>query len=155
MVNIYVGNLPFDLTEAELEGLFAPHGQVQRVNLIMDRETGRPRGFAFVEMADEAAANAAISALDGTQCGSRKITVNIAKPREARGGGGGFGGGRGGGGGGYGGGRGGGGGGYGGGGGGYGGGGGGYGGGGGEGGGRGGGRGGDRGDRGDKRRGGW
>ncbi|MBX3470874.1 MAG: RNA-binding protein, partial [Planctomycetes bacterium] len=89
MVNIYVGNLPFDLTEAELEGLFAPHGQVQRVNLIMDRETGRPRGFAFVEMADEAAASAAISALDGTSVGSRKITVNVAKPREARGGGGG------------------------------------------------------------------
>lgn len=87
MVNIYVGNLPFDLTEAELEGLFTPHGQVQRVNLIMDRETGRPRGFGFVEMPDEAAANAAISALDGSTVGSRRITVNVARPREPRGGG--------------------------------------------------------------------
>src|SRR5690349_3463581 len=103
MVNIYVGNLPFDFSEADLEGLFAPHGQVQRVSLVMDRETGRPRGFGFVEMADEAAANAAISALDGTMVGSRKVVVNVAKPREDRrgprpGGGGGFGGGGGGGG---------------------------------------------------------
>jgi hypothetical protein len=165
MVNIYVGNLPFSMSEAELEGLFAPHGQVQRVNLVMDRETGRPRGFGFVEMASEEHANAAIQALDGTQVGSRKIVVNIAKPREergprtggggGRGGYGGGGGGYGGGGGGYGGGGGGGyggggGGGYGGGGGGYGGGGGGYGGGGGDrgGGGR------DRGGRGERRGGG-
>jgi hypothetical protein len=150
MVNIYVGNLPFSMSEAELEGLFAPHGQVQRVNLVMDRETGRPRGFGFVEMASEEHANAAISALDGTQVGSRKIVVNVAKPREERGprtGGGGRGG-YGGGGGGYGGG----GGGYGGGGGGYGGGGGGYGGGGGGGDRGGGGR--DRGGRGERRGGG-
>ncbi|RLT34798.1 MAG: RNA-binding protein [Chloroflexi bacterium] len=124
---IYVGNLPFNATEAEVTKLFAEHGEVVSVALPTDRETGRPRGFGFVEMDDDAARKA-IAALNGKDFGGRALNVNEAKPREAGGGGGGgrsYGGG---GGGGYGGG---GGGGYGGGGGGYGGGGGGYGGGGG------------------------
>jgi len=133
---IYVGNLPFSATTEELEELFASYGEVISVALPTDRETGRPRGFGFVEMEDQPAAEA-IRGLDGTDFGGRNLRVNPAEPRESRGGGGG-GGYRGGGGGG--GGYGGGGGGYGGGGGGRGGGGGGYGGGGG-----GGGRGGDRG----------
>jgi RNA recognition motif-containing protein len=97
--NIYVGNLPFSTTEAELQELFESHGAVSRVNLVMDRETGRPRGFAFVEMANDNEGNAAIEALNGTQIGGRSLTVNEARPRQPRGGGGG-GGGRGGGGGG-------------------------------------------------------
>ena len=117
---IYVGNLPFSATTEEVEELFASYGEVISVALPTDRETGRPRGFGFVEMED-AAANEAIRALDGTDFGGRNLRVNPAQPRESRGGGGG--GGYGGGGGGRGG--------YGGGGGGYGGGGGGYGGGGG------------------------
>ena len=128
---IYCGNLSFRATEADVRDLFAAHGEVTDVHLVMDRETGRPRGFAFVEMATDQAAQAAIQALDGSLHQERNLKVNEAQPREARGGGGG--------------GYGGGGGGYGGGGGGYGGGGGGYGGGGGGGGG---GYGGGRGDRG-------
>jgi RNA recognition motif-containing protein len=96
---LYVGNLPFQCTEAELESAFAAHGTVESVALVMDRETGRPRGFGFVEMADEASAQAAVKAMDGRELGGRTIRVNIAKPREDRGGGGG--GGYGGGGGGY------------------------------------------------------
>lgn len=146
MVNIYVGNVSFSMTESELRSLFEPHGQVMRASIVMDRETGRSRGFGFVEMANDNEARAAIEAVNGQEVGGRPLKVNEAKPREQGGGGGGFGGGgRRGGGGGYGGG---GGGGYGGGGGG----GGGYGGGGGGGGGRrGGGYGGDRGDRGGDR----
>ncbi len=150
MVNIYVGNVSFSMTEAELRSLFEPHGQVMRASIVMDRETGRSRGFGFVEMADDNQARAAIEAVNGQDIGGRPLKVNEAKPREqggGGGGGGGFGGGGGrrggGGGGGYGGG---GGGGYGGGGGG-----GGYGGGGGGGGRRGGGERGDRGDRGGDR----
>jgi len=148
---IYCGNLSFNATEEEVRALFESHGEVTSVHMVMDRETGRPRGFAFVEMADEGAATKAIQALDGARHMERNLKVNEAKPREERtGGGGGYGGG-GGGRGGYGGGGGGyGGGGYGGGGGGYGGGGG----GGGYGGGGGGGRGGDRGGRGGGDRGG-
>ncbi len=119
---IYVGNLPFSATEEDVSALFAQYGEVVSCHLLKDRETGRPRGFGFVEMEDEGA-KAAIAALDGKDFGGRALKVNEAQPRES-GGGGGY---RGGGGGGYGGG----GGGYGGGGGGYGGGGGGYGGGGG------------------------
>ena len=119
---IYVGNLPFNATEAEVTKLFAEYGEVVSVALPTDRETGRPRGFGFVEMADEGAKQA-INALNGKDFGGRALNVNEAKPREAGGGGGSRGGyGGGGGGGGYGGG----GGGYGGGGGNYGGGGGGY-----------------------------
>lgn len=131
-INIYVGNLPWQTTGDDLYQLFAQYGQVGKTQVISDRETGRSRGFGFVEMNSEAEANAAIEALNNMNYNGRPLTVNIAKPREAGGGGGGYGGGGGGGGrggrGGYGGGRGG----YGGGGGGYGGGGGGYGGGGGD-----------------------
>jgi cold-inducible RNA-binding protein len=116
---IYVGNLPFNAEQADVEELFAAHGEVLSVALPTDRETGRPRGFGFVEMAKEDA-DKAIRALDGKDFGGRNLRVNEAEPREERGsrggGGGGFGGGSrgGGGGGGYGGGgnRGGGGGGY-------------------------------------------
>jgi len=107
---LYVGNLPYTVTEEQLRELFAPHGEVVAVSVVMDRETNRPRGFAFVEMADAAAA---IKALDGMDFGGRNLKVNEAREREAGGGGGGGGrggyggggGGRGGGGGGYGGGR--------------------------------------------------
>ncbi len=116
---IYVGNLPFSATEEEVSELFSQYGEVISCNLLIDRETGRPRGFGFVEMEDDAARQA-ISALDGKDFGGRDLRVNEAQPREQgrsgpRGGGYGGGGGRGG----YGGDRGGGGGGYGGGGGGY------------------------------------
>ncbi len=88
MLNIYVGNLPFDTTEDELRGLFAEHGEIQRVAIITDRETGRSRGFGFVEMADDAEGNKAIEAMDGHAFGGRNLRVNEAKPREPRGGGG-------------------------------------------------------------------
>lgn len=92
---IYVGNLPFTATEEELTELFSQHGEVHSVNLINDRQTGRPRGFGFVEMDDEAAA-AAISELDGVDFGGRTLRVNEAMERSSgggRGGGGGGGGG--------------------------------------------------------------
>ena len=101
---IYVGNLPFDSSEGAVEQLFAAYGEVISVALPTDRETGRPRGFGFVEMSSEDAAKA-ISALNGTDFGGRALNVNEAKPREASGsrgfggGGGGYGGGGGGGGG--------------------------------------------------------
>jgi RNA recognition motif-containing protein len=87
--NIYVGNLPFSTSEQELKQLFETHGGVSRVNLVTDRDTGSPRGFAFVEMANEQEGNAAIEALNGTQLGGRSLTVNEARPREPRSGGGG------------------------------------------------------------------
>jgi RNA recognition motif-containing protein len=86
---IYVGNLPFSASEPELEELFSSHGAVESVSIITDRETGRSRGFAFVEM-DADAADAAIQALDGRDMGGRPLRVNEA--RERRGGGGGRGG---------------------------------------------------------------
>ena len=133
MKNIYVGNIPYNATEDQLREFFEQCGKVSRVHLVMDRDTGRPRGFAFVEMEDDGEGQTAIESLNGKQLDGRSLVVNEARPRQPRSGGGG-GGGRGGGGGGYGGGGGGygggGGGGRGGGGGGYGGGGGGYGGGG-------------------------
>lgn len=103
---LYVGNLPYSATSEELNQLFGTHGAVKSADVIMDRETGRSKGFGFVEMGSEAEAKAAIAALNGHQLGGRALTVNEAKPREDRGGGfrgggGGFGGGRGGGGGGY------------------------------------------------------
>ena len=103
MKNIYVGNLPFSATEAEIEELFAQFGAVSRVNLPSDRETGRPRGFGFVEMANDAEGEAAIAGLNGQMMGGRALRVNEAQPREGGGGGRGGGGGgrRGGGGGGY------------------------------------------------------
>ena len=97
---IYVGNLPFSATTEEVEELFSGFGEVISVALPTDRETGRPRGFGFVEMED-AAANEAIRALDGTDFGGRNLRVNPAQPREQGGRGGGGGGYRGGGGGGY------------------------------------------------------
>jgi len=100
-MNIYVGNLSFDETEASLETAFAAHGEVTSARIITDRETGRSRGFGFVEMSDQAQAQAAIAALNGTNLNGRDLTVNEARPREDRGGSrGGFGGGGGGGGGG-------------------------------------------------------
>src|SRR5262245_34713160 len=104
--NIYVGNLPFTTTADELREAFAQYGTVTKAQVMTDRETGRSRGFGFVEMAD--GGDEAIAALNGSQLGGRTLTVNEAKPREDRprgggGGGGGYGGGgrRGGGGGGY------------------------------------------------------
>ena len=88
MKKIYVGNLPYSATEDELRELFAQHGDVTSVSLVNDRETGRPRGFGFVEMADEDA-DSAIQALDGAQMGGRTLKVNEARPRENGGGGGG------------------------------------------------------------------
>lgn len=101
-MKLYVGNLSFSTSEAQLRDLFAQHGEVTSASLVMDRETGRPRGFGFVEFANDDQARAAITALDGKNVDGRDIKVNEAKPREAGGGGGrgGFGGGRGGGGGG-------------------------------------------------------
>lgn len=103
---IYVGNLPWSSTSASLEALFSAHGPVQSAEVISDRETGRSRGFGFVEMATEEGCNAAIAALNGAEVDGRPITVNEARERAPREGGGGRGrGGYGGGGGGYGGGR--------------------------------------------------
>ncbi|MEM7409952.1 MAG: RNA-binding protein [Myxococcota bacterium] len=82
---IYVGNLPFSVTEGELKDAFGRHGGVESVAVITDRETGRPRGFAFVEMEDENAAGEAIRALDGTDFGGRSIRVNEAQDRRGRG----------------------------------------------------------------------
>ena len=87
---LYVGNLPFTATEDELSQLFSQHGEVRSVTVVTDRETGRPRGFAFVEMED---GTAAIQALDGQEFGGRNLRVNPAREREAGGGGGGGGGG--------------------------------------------------------------
>ena len=98
-MKIYVGNLPFSTTDNDLRTLFEAHGQVTSASVVMDRETGRPRGFGFVEMAANDHGQAAINALNGTQVGGRSIVVNEARPKEAGGGGGGrgFGGGGGGG----------------------------------------------------------
>jgi len=79
---IYVGNLPFSSTEADLKDVFGRHGGVESVSIITDRETGRPRGFAFVEMEDANAAQDAIRALDGTDLGGRNIKVNEAQDRR-------------------------------------------------------------------------
>ena len=89
MFNIYVGNLSFESTEEEVRGLFAEHGEVLKVNIITDRDTGRPRGFGFVEMADENSGRTAIEKVNGREVGGRTLTVNEAKAREARGDGGG------------------------------------------------------------------
>ena len=83
-MKMYVGNLPFSATEAELRKMFEQHGGVDSVNLITDRETGRPRGFGFVEMSD--GGEAAMNALNGTDMGGRSLTVNEAKKREGGGG---------------------------------------------------------------------
>lgn len=96
---LYVGNLPFETSESDLQDLFAQAGTVESVNVIRDRETGRARGFAFVEMASDNDAQNAIQKFHDRPFGGRNLTVNEARPQAPRGGGGGFGGGRGGGGG--------------------------------------------------------
>jgi len=83
-VQIFVGNLAFTVTEQDVRELFAPYGVVDRINLITDRETGRPRGFGFVEMADDTAAQAAITALNGQELAGRALNVNEARQREER-----------------------------------------------------------------------
>lgn len=89
---LFVGNLPFDITENDLQDAFAAHGTVVEANLMMDRATGRSRGFAFVTMSSPEEAQKAIEAMNGKQLGGRALTVNVARPREERPGGGGGGG---------------------------------------------------------------
>jgi cold-inducible RNA-binding protein len=97
MKNIFVGNLDFASTESSIRTLFEPYGNVERVNVVTDRDTGRSRGFAFVEMSDAGEADRAINALNGSQLDGRSLNVNEARPKPQGGGGGGFGGNRGGG----------------------------------------------------------
>src|SRR5580765_3365125 len=98
-MKLYVGNLTYGVTDATLEQMVAPHGSVRSAQVIMDRDTGRSKGFGFVEMSNDQEASAAIAALNGQQSEGRALTVNEAKPREDRGGArGGYGGGGGGGG---------------------------------------------------------
>ena len=87
-MKIYVGNLNFRTTESELRELFSQHGEVQESAIVTDRETGRSRGFGFITMPDNSAAENAISALNGTQFDGRSPTVNEARPKPAGGGGG-------------------------------------------------------------------
>jgi RNA recognition motif-containing protein len=89
---LYVGNLPYSVDSSELEQMFSAHGTVTSAQIITDRETGRSKGFGFVEMANDQEAEAAINAMNGQDQGGRPLTVNEAKPREDRGGGGGRGG---------------------------------------------------------------
>ncbi len=96
MKRLYVGNLVYNANEEDIRNAFAPYGEVTSVHVVMDRETGRSRGFAFVEMEDNAGADQAIEALNGCDFGGRDLVVNEARPRPERtggGGGGGFGGG--------------------------------------------------------------
>src|SRR5215813_4249381 len=90
---LYVGNLPYEVGETELQELFGRAGSVESVTVMRDQATGRARGFAFVEMSTDEEAQHAITALGGTQVGGRSLTVNEARPKAARSGGGGFGGG--------------------------------------------------------------
>ena len=83
MKNLFVGNMSFQTTEGDLRALFEPFGQVARVHIAMDRETGRSRGFAFVEMPNDAEAAAAMQGLDGKDLGGRNLKVNEARPKEA------------------------------------------------------------------------
>jgi cold-inducible RNA-binding protein len=93
MKNIFVGNLSFGATEESIRALFETHGNVGRVNIVTDRDTGQPRGFGFVEMANDAEGEKAIAALNGTDLDGRTLNVNEARPKAERsgGGGGGFG----------------------------------------------------------------
>jgi RNA recognition motif-containing protein len=86
---LYVGNLTYGVTDGTLEQMFAPHGTVQSAQVIMDRDTGRSKGFGFVEMGSDKEAQTAIQAMNGKEVDGRSLTVNEAKPREDRGGGGG------------------------------------------------------------------
>jgi cold-inducible RNA-binding protein len=88
MTNIFVGNLSYQTTEQELEAAFGQYGAVERASVVRDRETGQPRGFAFVEMTNSAEAIKAIQGLDGQEMNGRAIKVNEARPKEDRGGGG-------------------------------------------------------------------
>ena len=88
MKNLFVGNLPLDATEEALRDLFSPFGEVQQVRIMTDRDTGKARGFAFVEMAEDDIAKA-IAALNGKDFGGRALTINEARPKPERGGGGG------------------------------------------------------------------
>jgi len=81
-VQIYVGNLPFSATEGDLRSAFEKFGAVSSAKIVTDRDTGRAKGFGFVEMADQAAADKAISSLDGADMGGRNIKVNIARPKK-------------------------------------------------------------------------
>ena len=83
-MNIYVGNLSYDSTEDEIRELFTPFGEVERASIVMDRATGRSRGFGFVEMPDDSQAQQAIDELNGKDLGGRTLTVNQARPRESR-----------------------------------------------------------------------
>lgn len=93
MLNLYVGNLPYSMNDQELNDLFSEVGEVQSARVMNDRETGRSRGFGFVEMKNEEEGHAAIEKLNGQDCGGRALVVNEARPREERPRGGGFGGG--------------------------------------------------------------
>lgn len=84
MKNLYVGNLPHSTTEAELRNLFEAHGAVEKITLVTDRDTGRSRGFGFIEMTNASEADNAIAALNGTDLGGRTLTINEAKPKSAR-----------------------------------------------------------------------
>jgi len=94
MKNIYVGNLSFDASEDQVRSLFEAYGAVDKVSIVTDRDTGQPRGFAFVEMTDDDAATKAMEALNGTSLGGRNLNINEARPKtdRPRGGGGGGGG---------------------------------------------------------------
>jgi cold-inducible RNA-binding protein len=84
---LYVGNLPYGFTDTDLQTMFSAHGSVQSAQVIMDRDTGRSKGFGFVEMGDGKEADAAIDSLNGQDVNGRKLTVNEARPREERSGG--------------------------------------------------------------------
>jgi len=84
MKNLYVGNLPHSTTESQLRTVFEAHGEVEKVNIVTDRETGRARGFAFVEMTNAGEAEKAIAALNGTELGGRALKINEAKPKTDR-----------------------------------------------------------------------
>jgi RNA recognition motif-containing protein len=87
MKNIFVGNLSFNTTEQDLRGLFEAYGTVDRVNIVTDRDSGQPRGFAFVEMANDDEGNNAIAVINGQKLGGRALNVNEARPKSAGGGG--------------------------------------------------------------------
>jgi cold-inducible RNA-binding protein len=95
VTNIFVGNLNYQTTQDDLFAAFSAYGNVEKVNIITDRESGQPRGFAFVEMSDQQEAQNAIAQLNGKQLNGRALNVNEARPKPAGGGGGGYGGGRG------------------------------------------------------------
>jgi len=92
MKNIFVGNLSFGTTEQDIRTLFEAYGTVDRVNIVTDRDSGQPRGFAFVEMANDAEGNNAIAVINGQEVGGRALNVNEARPKTSGGGGGGGGG---------------------------------------------------------------